>query len=87
MARRATASEILKLLRDRSGEMRALIGEPMAQLSMPTDGKGLRVLAALPHPTTGAVVILRVTVGDEEVEVPVQISGDFERFRALAASG
>jgi hypothetical protein len=62
MARKAIGREILVLLSERSGEMRTLLGEPLAQLSMPTDGKGLRVVAAVPHPRVHAVVVLRLTL-------------------------
>jgi hypothetical protein len=82
MARKATASEILRLLRERPGEMRVLLGEPAAHLSMPTDGNGARILATLPQLPAVATTSLLVTLEAEEIEVLVQLSGDYERLRA-----
>jgi len=84
MPRRATASEILTLLGKRSDEILGMLGEPEAQLSLPTDGAGARVLAALPHTPRIGQVFLRFDIGDEEVEVPVELSTEFEHFRATA---
>jgi len=85
MSRRATAQEISSLLRDRGSELRALLREPKAQLSMPMDGHGVRILARLPHPPMASMVSLTLILeSGEDVEIPVQLSADFESFRALA---
>jgi len=84
--RRATTAEIVTLLRSRSSEVRKMIGEPAAQLSVPRDAQGPRVLARLPRAPTQRNVMLVVQIDDEQVEVPVQLSGEFQRVRLLASS-
>lgn len=82
MSRQATALEIMHLLRTRFGDVQAMLGEPKAQLSLPTDGKGARVLARVPHPPARAEVTLVMTIDDQKVEFPVQLTADLERVRA-----
>jgi hypothetical protein len=84
MMRKATASEVRTVLRERASDLRAMLGEPEAQLSFPTDGAGVRILARLPHPPNAALVTLRLVVNDLEVEIPVHLSGEFRRFHATA---
>ena len=60
MTRRATALEVRTVLRERPLDLRAMLGEPAAQLSMPTDGRGVRILARLPHAPNADHVLLHL---------------------------
>jgi hypothetical protein len=83
--RKATTPEILDLLRTHSGELRDILGEPAAQLSLPTDGRGARVLARLPHTPDQHETTVVMVLDDQTLEIPVQLSGDYERMRATFA--
>jgi hypothetical protein len=61
-----------------------MIGEPAAQLSVPLDAKGPCVLARLPRTPPRGDITLVMLIDDEQVEVPVLLSDDFQQIRLLA---
>jgi hypothetical protein len=81
MARAASLSELFELLRTHSGTIRQMLGEPDAQLSVPTDGKGLRVLAEIPG-FVGGPRHIKITykLRGREIEVPIEISTGYENY-------
>jgi hypothetical protein len=78
--RLATPTELRKLLREHGAEVRNLLGEPYAQLSIPTDGRGLRVLADIPRPGASGRITLTYRLDGQDLEVPVELSDDFETY-------
>ena len=70
--RQATGDEILLLLRDRQDELRLLLDEPLAILSMPVESCA-RILATLPHPPIDDDAPLFITIDDRTVCVPLQL--------------
>jgi len=85
MARRATAEEIGLILREQYAELWKICGA-QAQLSMPVDNKGARVLARVPYNPEKAEISLLIKLNDEQIEVPVEFSMDYERFRVLGGN-
>ena len=85
MSRLATATEILALLRGRPDDVRGLLGEPSAQLSLPTDGRGARILARVPYTPHQSSTKLVMSINDIEVVVPVQLLKGIETFRVSTA--
>ena len=80
MYRLATAAELIELLRQHSGDVRRLLKLPRAQLSIPTDGHGLRVLAEIPNRPKNRHVIIRYNLRGQDIEIPVEVRDTFEKF-------
>ncbi len=83
MPRRATAVEVMTLLRERPHDVLDMLNEPEAQLSLPVDGAGVRILAAVPHLPVSSGTVLRLSIAGQEVEVPVEFSEQAEEFVLL----
>jgi hypothetical protein len=79
--RTATARELHKLLSENGANLRNLLGEPRAQLSLPTDGKGLRVLAEIPTPGTKGLITLTFRLEGQDLAIPVELADTFEHYR------
>jgi len=79
--RRATAQELVRILREQPLELQAALGVSMAQLSIPTDGRGLRIRVSMP---AGADVSIPETIqwrlGDELVEIALEAAGDYQDY-------
>lgn len=83
MARKATPQELRTLLREKTAEIRRSVGDPEAQLSIPTDGKGLRILAVLRKVPNVPSTVITVRLANEDLEVSVELLSDFELFQIL----
>jgi hypothetical protein len=86
MSRKATVSEIKKLLKERPNEIRGLLNEPLAQISLPIDDSGPRILARIPHALVAKATILQFTVDGENIDVAVELSDDYDIVHAQSRS-
>lgn len=79
--RDATFEELTELLGRDPAALLGRIGIPDCQLSIPTDGKGLRVLVET-APGEGASVpaSVELRVGGEEVRIPLEVRESRQRY-------
>lgn len=83
-ARDVTAHELLDLLSNRSLDLYKALGLPVshAQLSFPTDGRGVRLKVDVsPYSSRRAPAEIRLPIGNEVVRIPVESSSDFQDYR------
>ena len=79
MSRPATASEIQRILRERSHELEAMIGIAPMQLSMPADGHGSRVKASvLPGMGSGIPQSVEFTLDGIPLIIPLETVEELE---------
>ena len=80
---RASANDVLTLLRERSDEILSRLQLPNAQLSMPVDGRGVRIQVSVPPEDVRQIPDeLRMDVGGKTVEVKLEATPDYQPFRA-----
>ncbi len=83
--RPATYDQIRAILRDHRDKFEEALG-PLGnyQLCVPTDGNGLRVRVAFrPDVESRAPESIRVFFEGETVEIPLEVSEDYQDFRPL----
>lgn len=78
--RTVTFDELRRILREHSDQLCRMLGEPRAQLSIPMDGRGLRILAGVPRPGASGHVMLSYSLDGKKLKIPVELSDDFENY-------
>ncbi len=82
--RRATAAEINAVLREQSPRFLQFLELREAQLSIPVDGKGLRVKVSVRKGERPAYVgKVAWKIGEETVAIPLEIAEDYEEYSLL----
>ena len=82
--RRATAAEINTVLREQSPRFLQFLELREAQLSIPVDGKGLRVKVSVRKGERPAYVgKVAWKIGEETVAIPLEIVEDYEEYSLL----
>jgi hypothetical protein len=82
LIRKATAEDIGIILREHFVKLWEELGV-RAQLSMPVDGRGVRVLARVPYKPEKTHITLLFNLNNDQIEVPIELSEDYERFRTI----
>ena len=85
MSRTATAAELKTLLSEEPMSVLSRIGDVHAQLSIPTDGKGLRVLVETRTDAQARRVprSVRVRILGDMVSVPLEARATSQDYRLL----
>ena len=85
MSRQATFDELAAVLRDRRAELLDALGLEVANMHIPTDGRGLRILLSVPEDFDQELPArLGMQLEDgTEVEIPMEVRRDFQPFRPL----
>ncbi len=84
MTRRPRATELHKILRDRSLEIEDRLAVSPVQLSMPVDGKGVRIKVSVQKGFGGALPSkIEFPLDGETLEIPLEVREDFQDYRPL----
>jgi hypothetical protein len=80
--RRATYSELRDLLTSNPTKLLWIIGNPNAQLSIPLDGRGLRVLVEIQAGRSKEVpATVHVRIGDEDVDIHMEARETAQKYK------
>ncbi len=81
----ATAKDLLRLLRERAPEVRQRLAVEDAQLSLPTDGKGLRIKVSVrPGMSSELPHHIEFELDNRIIDVPLEVDEDFQEYEPLA---
>jgi len=86
--RRASASEVARLLRTAPAEVERLLGVAPVQMSLPTDGMGVRIKASVREGFAKKVpksIVFRFDA--DEISIPVETVEDYQDFSLLRRPG
>lgn len=84
MSRQATAVEVAAILREQSSRFLRMLQLKDAQLSIPVDGKGLRVKVSVRKGERRSIVDSVTWQMDEmQVTIPIEIVEDYEEYYLL----
>ena len=81
----ASANQVLRLLREQSHQILSTLKMPRAQLSMPTDGRGVRILVGIDRRAAGGPPVpqrLQMNLDGELVDVPIEIDPVYQDYQA-----
>lgn len=81
---RPSAGDVLRILRMYSTELISTLKLPRAHLSLPTDGKGVRIrLSVLPEDVSRVPPSIQVSLDGRLLTVPLEAVGDYQDFEPL----
>lgn len=81
--RPATFSDLTEVLREQSNIIQERLSVGQANMSIPTDGKGLRIHVSVPQDAPNGLpekIEMRLSDGSD-VEVPLEVTKDFRPYR------
>ena len=83
MGRQATFDDLAALLRGHSGEIQKKLHVDRANMSIPTDGKGLRIRVSVPEDSSGDFPDqIEMSLDDgTQLNVPLEVHKDFRPYR------
>ena len=86
MSRQATFDDLAALLRGHSEDIQKKLDVPQANMSIPTDGKGLRIRVSVPEDSSGDFPEqIKMSLDDgSEVDVPLEVHRDFRPYELRA---
>ena len=81
MARKATVKEILFILSNYSLDLVKQIHTDPVQLSLPTDGKGIRIkVSVLPGQKDQVPEMIRFSLNDDTLILPLEAAEDYQQY-------
>ena len=84
MPRQATANEITAILRNQSSRFLRELQLEDAQLSIPVDGKGLRVKVSVRKGETRSIAnSVTWRIDEKQVTIPIEVAEDYEEYYPL----
>jgi len=84
MKRSATVSDILQILRHHSIELQKRLAISPLQLTMPTDGKGVRIKVSVQQGQQHKLPrMIEFPLGDDMLNVPLEVQEDYQEYKLL----